>query len=51
MIKLIESANSPQSARFNWNVNTHVMIATIQTVVPIAEKITSETGIGGEFDQ
>lgn len=43
-MKLIESANSPQSARFNWNVDTHVIIATAHTTDPIAEKITSEMG-------
>lgn len=49
MMKLIESANSPQSARLYWNVNIHVTIATAQIIDPIPEKITSAKRIEGSL--
>lgn len=42
MIKLILSANSPHSARFSWNVVTHVTMATSHAIEPTADATTTE---------
>lgn len=41
MMKLILSANSPHSARFNWNTVIQVMSATSQAIEPIADATTT----------
>lgn len=42
MIKLIESANSPHSARYIWNTVIHTDSATIQINEPMPDRITSK---------
>lgn len=41
IINDIESANSPQFARFTWNTVTHDIMIALHITAPIIEYITS----------